>query len=93
MKNKGIEHLIIDVRDNGGGYNIITAWLEQYIFHQPHSDTDSTIVKVSNELIATGKVKMKLAHIKDVEAGKVYTIISGLRPLKELPSSHLCYSY
>lgn len=85
LKNKGIEHLIIDIRDNGGGHNIITAWLEQYIFHLPHNDTDSTIVKVSNELIATGKVKIKLAHIKDVEAGKTYTLISGLRQLKELP--------
>jgi len=85
LKKKRIEHLIIDIRDNGGGHNIITAWLEQYIFHQPHNDTDSAIVKVSNELIATGKVKKKLGYIKDVEAGKTYTIISGLRQLKELP--------
>jgi C-terminal processing protease CtpA/Prc len=85
IKNKGIEHLVIDIRDNGGGHNIITAWLEQYIFHQPHNDTDSAIVKVSNELIATGKVRKKLGHIKDVEAGKTYTLISGLRQIKELP--------
>ncbi len=85
LRKKNIEHLIIDIRDNGGGHNIITAWFEQYIFHQPHNDGDSAIVKVSNELIATGKVKKKLGHIKDVKAGKTYTIISGLRQLKELP--------
>lgn len=85
LKNKNIEHLIIDIRDNGGGHTLITAWFEQYIFHQPHRDTDSAIVKVSNELIATGKVKDKLGHIKDVEAGKTYTIMQGLHQLKELP--------
>lgn len=85
LKNKDIKHLIIDIRDNGGGYSIITAWLEQYIFNQPHNDTDSTIVKVSNELIATGKVKDKLPDIKTVKAGETYTRFSGLRQLKELP--------
>jgi hypothetical protein len=88
LKEKGIKHLIIDIRDNGGGHTLITAWLEQYIFHQPHRETDSLIVKVSNELIATGKVKDKLGHIEDVEAGKTYTIMSGLRQLKELPSRY-----
>ncbi|MFB6341952.1 S41 family peptidase [Saccharicrinis sp. FJH62] len=85
LKNKGIEHLIIDIRDNGGGYSIITAWLEQYIFNQPHNDIDSAIVKVSNELIATGKVKKKLPYIKDAKARESYTRIPGLRQLKELP--------
>ena len=85
LKNKGIKHLIIDIRNNGGGHTLITAWLEQYIFNQPHNDTDSTIVKVSDELIATGKVKRKLPHIKDAKAGETYTRISGLRELKDLP--------
>lgn len=85
LKNKGIENLIIDIRDNGGGYSIITAWLEQYIFNQAHNDIDSAIVKVSDELIATAKVKKKLPNIKDVKVGETYTRIPGLRQLKELP--------
>lgn len=35
LKNKGIKHLIIDIRDNGGGHTIITAWLEHIFFINP----------------------------------------------------------
>jgi hypothetical protein len=85
IKNKDIEHLIIDIRDNGGGYSIISDELMQYIFNQPHNAIDSAIVKVSNELIATGKVKNKLWDRKDVEPGKTYTRIPGLIQLRENP--------
>ena len=85
LKEKKIKHLIIDIRDNGGGHSIIPALLEQYIFHQPHNDIDSAIVKVSNELIATGKVKDKLWDKKEPEPGETFTRIPGLRQLKENP--------
>ena len=85
LKNNGIKHLIIDIRDNGGGHSRIGAELMQYIFHQSHNDLDSAIVKVSNELIATGKVKDKLWGKKEVEPGKTFTRIPGLRQLKEYP--------
>jgi len=57
LKNNDIKHLIIDIRDNGGGHTKIGAELMQYIFHQSHNDLDSAIVKVSEQLIATGKVE------------------------------------
>jgi hypothetical protein len=85
LKNNGIKHLIIDIRDNGGGHSRIGAELMQYIFHQPHNDLDSAIVKVSNELIATGKVKDKLWGKKEVEPGKTFTRIPELRQLKDYP--------
>jgi len=85
LKNNGIKHLIIDIRDNGGGHSRIGAELMQYIFHQPHNGLDSAIVKVSNELIATGKVKDKLWGKKEPEPGETFTRIPGLRQLKENP--------
>ncbi|OFY39088.1 MAG: hypothetical protein A2X18_09345 [Bacteroidetes bacterium GWF2_40_14] len=72
LKNKGITNLIIDIRANGGGHTEIGAELMQYIFHQPFKEIDSAIVKVSNELIATGKVDKKLGRDKK-EVGKTYT--------------------
>lgn len=80
-----IEHLIIDIRDNGGGFSLIPEELMQYIFHQPYNEIDSAITKVSDELIATGKVKEKLGDLKNVEVGKSYTRIPGLRQLREEP--------
>jgi hypothetical protein len=72
IKNNNTKQLIIDVRDNGGGYTIIGAELMQYLFHQPFKEVDSAIVKVSEELIATGKVKRKLGEGNYI-AGKTYS--------------------
>jgi hypothetical protein len=85
IRDDGIKHLIIDIRDNGGGYSIIADELMQYIINQPFNTTDSAILKVSNELIATGKVKNKLWDRKDVEPGKTYTRIPELIQLRENP--------
>lgn len=85
LKSKEIKHLIIDIRDNGGGYSVIADDLMQYIFHQPHNELDSGIVKVSDELIATGKVKDKLWFVEKPEVGKTYTRKPGLRELKNYP--------
>jgi hypothetical protein len=84
LKNNGIQHLIIDTRDNGGGHSIIANELMQFIFHQPFKEIDSAIVKVSEEIMATGKVERKLGEGYK-EIGKTYTRIPGLYRLKENP--------
>lgn len=84
LKNKGIDNLIIDIRSNGGGHSEIGAELMQYIFHQPFKETDSAIVKVSSELIATGKVDKKLGFDKK-EVGKTYTRVPEPYQLRENP--------
>jgi len=84
LKNKGIDNLIIDIRSNGGGHSEIGAELMQYIFHQPFKEIDSAIVKVSSELIATGKVDKKLGSDKK-EVGKTYTRVPEPYQLRENP--------
>src|ERR1035437_1789500 len=84
LRKKGIHNLIIDIRGNEGGHTEIGAELMQYIFHQPFKETDSAQVKVSEELIATGKVERKLGVDKKV-AGKTYTKVNVPYQLNENP--------
>lgn len=84
LQNKKIKNLIIDIRGNQGGHTIIGCELMQYIFHQPFAEVDSSIRKVSNELIATGKVDRILGSDKKVP-GKIYSQPFKLFPLNENP--------
>jgi C-terminal processing protease CtpA/Prc len=92
LKNKGISNLIIDIRANGGGHTEIGAELMQYIFQQPFKEIDSAIVKVSNELIATGKVVQKLGRDKK-EVGKTYTRILEPYQLRDNPFRFMGKTY
>ena len=84
MKSTQTGHLIIDIRGNGGGHTRIGAELMQYIFNQPFREADSIRVKVSRELIATGKVDEQLKPDQKV-VGQTYTLISEPYPLRENP--------
>lgn len=84
LRTKDIKHLIIDIRNNGGGYTIIGDELMQYVFLQPFKVVDSTKVKVSKELLATGKVERKLGEgLKEI--GHIYTITTNPYQLRENP--------
>lgn len=84
IKKRGITHLIIDIRGNGGGHTLIGRELMQYIFRRPFAEVDSSIRKVSNALIATGKVDRILGADKKVP-GKIYAQTFELIPLQDNP--------
>lgn len=84
LKNNDSKNLIIDIRGNQGGHTIIGRELMQYIFHQPFAEVDSSIRKVSNELIATGKVDRILGADKKVP-GKIYPRTFKLIQLNDNP--------
>ncbi len=84
IKNQQAGNLIIDIRGNGGGHTSIGAELMQYIFHQPFRETDSTRVKVSRELIATGKVDEQLPPNQRV-VGQSYTLVPEPYLLRDNP--------
>jgi hypothetical protein len=77
IKEKKIEKLIIDLRNNGGGHSIIGAELMQYLFHQPFKEFDSIAFKVSREIAATGKIDFYLRQ-EDQIIGTMYSrVIDG----------------
>lgn len=84
LQDKAIKNLIIDIRGNQGGHTIIGRELMQYIFHQPFAEVDSSIRKVSNELIATGKVDRILGADKKVP-DKIYSQTGKLFQLNNNP--------
>lgn len=79
LKNKGTDHLIIDIRQNGGGHSIIGLELMQYIFNQPFTDRDSSTRKISNELIATGKVDKKFGADKRIPGLLITTVFEPIQ--------------
>lgn len=79
LKIKGFDNLIIDMRKNGGGHTIIGAELMQYIFHQPFTERDSSTRKISNELIATGKVDKKFGPGKRVPGKLITTVFEPIQ--------------
>jgi len=79
LKIKGFDNLIIDIRNNGGGHTIIGAELMQYIFHQPFTERDSSTRKISNELIATGKVDKKFEADKRVPGKLITTVFEPIQ--------------
>lgn len=79
LKNKGVDNLIIDIRANGGGHTIIGLELMQYIFNHPFLERDSSTRKISNELIATGKVDKKFGADKRVPGKLITTVFKPIQ--------------
>lgn len=79
LKNNEIDHLIIDIRQNGGGHSVIGLELMQYIFNRPFNDRDSSTRKISNELIATGKVDKKFGADKRIPGTLITTVFEPIQ--------------
>ena len=84
---KNIEHLIIDIRENGGGNPVFSVYLLRYLFNQPFTQArEGRVVKnaAEDDLIkrtrkkwypwyGIGKFKPKRKNY----SGNVYVLISG----------------
>ena len=57
INNKNVEHLIIDVRNNGGGRSIVVDSLMNYLTPKEYSQYKEIETRVSNELIERYKEK------------------------------------
>jgi len=75
IKERNIKNLIIDIRNNGGGYSAIGAELMQFLSHKPFKETDSIAFKISKEIAETGKMDY---YIKPDERmiGKMFSIVT-----------------
>jgi len=71
IQERKIQHLIIDIRNNGGGHSVIGAELMQYLFDQPFKEVDSLTFKISKEIAETGKMDFYLKP-KEEDFGKLY---------------------
>lgn len=61
LKKKNIQHLVIDVRNNGGGLIKKSLYLTRYISNEPFVFTDS-IYSVKRKLRSDAKVSRKLIY-------------------------------
>lgn len=52
VKSRGISHLIIDIRENGGGSSSLDDEFMQYISRKPFRIFDRVMVKVSKEVLS-----------------------------------------
>jgi len=91
IKNENVRHLIIDIRNNGGGSSSLGDELMQYISKKDFKQVDSCSVKISKELIN----KNKLDWIDSVErkAGTLYTVTDSLIKLRDNPLRFTGKSY
>ncbi|MDD4636443.1 MAG: S41 family peptidase [Bacteroidales bacterium] len=71
IQERKIRHLIIDIRNNGGGHSVIGAELMQYLFNQPFKELDSLAFKMSKEIEETGKMAYYIKP-KEGDWGKLY---------------------
>ena len=76
IKEKNINNLIIDIRNNDGGYSIIGAELMQYLFHKPFKETDSIAFKISKDIAETGKMDYYLKP-DEMVIGKMFSKVTA----------------
>jgi hypothetical protein len=86
IKEKHIQSLIIDIRNNGGGYSVIGAELMQYILHRSFKESDSLAFRVSREIAETGKLDYFLKHEEQVPGKKVSIETNGLYLPRDNPN-------
>jgi Peptidase family S41 len=83
VKRRRISHLIVDIRENGGGNSSLGDEMMQYISGKPFRMFDRVLVKVSKEVLPW------ISEWKDStkrEAGSVYEIPElPLTPLRQNP--------
>lgn len=69
IKKDGIENLILDLRDNGGGDPVLAARLFAYIAHKPEIYFE--------ECDGYGQLKSPVALAENHFSGNVFTLING----------------
>jgi hypothetical protein len=82
LRAGGISHLVIDVRENGGGNSYLGDELMQYISRKPFRMFDRVLVKVSDEVLSWHPDRIDSTKRK---AGTAYDEILPLSPLEENP--------
>jgi len=87
IKKENVKHLIIDIRQNGGGNSSLGDELMQYISKKDFIQFETTFVKISDELMN----KKRLEHIDSAER-KVGTIYRSDAPLIELRDNPLRFT-
>ena len=75
IKEKGCQQLVIDIRDNGGGYPILASYLYEYITEKPYYTEKVRKIKLSDYVLENSS-RYKLGQIAKLD-NKEYMVFQN----------------